>query len=922
MSTRIRALVSAFFIGPTAFEVCLFGNREGLVLKKLEDVTMVVKLAVIAGMFMLILMVCGAFSTWGLHEASQRAEAIYKANLLPVRDLGDMRGLVYKMVGMIGLHIQAYESTAREDVEKQIHDTDQQMGQLMDRYARTITAEEDRKIFEQVQHNWSTFQERREKVLELSSLFSKDAAGELRNTGLIPVREDIIAGFKTLIHKHEQAAQESYQASQTLSTQLTVALSGAFVVLSLMGLAVVWLISKIITRNLSNVLKAAEAISAGNLAIRSTVTARDEVGQLAVAFNQMAGSLESAAAKQTEALEAQAAEIAGVTTAISRSQAVCEFTVDGTVITANDNFQTCFGYGPEEIKGQHHRIFCAPTCTNRIEYAELWQKLGRGEVESGVYAGRRKDGREIWVQASYNPIMNTEGKVKRVVVYATDITTQRVVAMEAEGLKKAVERGQAVVEFGLDGTIRSANTTFLELMGYRLDEIKGQHHRMLCDATCVNSDDDAAFWTKLNQGEFAAGTYCRVGKGGRVVWMQATYNPILDVNGKPYKVVTIAADVTAQKQASAEMERLVEEVQAVLACVAENDLTHNMTGQYGGELEKIKGSVNGVVQNLIQTIATVREVVESVTCGAEEIYRGNEDLSQRTTEQAGSLEETSASMEEITATVKQNADNAMQANGLAGEACETADRGGAVTTKAVEAMNEINRSSRKIADIITVIDEIAFQTNLLALNAAVEAARAGEHGRGFAVVAAEVRNLAQRSAMAAREIKNLISESIQRVTDGTELVNQSGKTLEEIVTSVRRVSNIIGEIAAASQEQANGIDQMNKAIISVDQATQQNAALVEEITSASQSMKSQSVELLRRMDLFKIELSESEKAASPSIASVREHTARSIGRAFGGGGRQAEASQSVVPRAAASPKSKATVGGGDPEKVGEEFNEF
>jgi methyl-accepting chemotaxis protein len=209
-------------------------------------------------------------------------------------------------------------------------------------------------------------------------------------------------------------------------------------------------------------------------------------------------------------------------------------------------------------------------------------------------------------------------------------------------------------------------------------------------------------------------------------------------------------------------------------------------------------------------------------------------------------------MEEMTSTVKQNADNAKQANQLAIEAREVANAGDAVTGQAVEAMGEINKSSKRIADIITVIDEIAFQTNLLALNAAVEAARAGEHGRGFAVVAAEVRNLAQRSATAAKEIKGLINESLQRVSDGTELVNQSGKTLGEIMTSVKRVTDIIAEISAASQEQATGVDQVNRAIIKMDAMTQQNAALVEEGTSASQSLKEQARELNARVASFRM----------------------------------------------------------------------
>ncbi|HWG96217.1 MAG TPA: methyl-accepting chemotaxis protein, partial [Nitrospira sp.] len=321
--------------------------------------------------------------------------------------------------------------------------------------------------------------------------------------------------------------------------------------------------------------------------------------------------------------------------------------------------------------------------------------------------------------------------------------------------------------------------------------------------------------------------------------------------------------------------------QGVLTAMASGDLTKQMTGAYQGEFEQMKMSLNTAITQLTQTVSLVREAVEAVTAGSEEISKGSDDLAHRTSEQAGALEETSASMEEMTSTVKQNADNSKQANQLAIAARDIANKGGAVTTRAVDAMGEINKSSKKIADIITVIDEIAFQTNLLALNAAVEAARAGEHGRGFAVVAAEVRNLAQRSATAAKEIKGLINESIQRVTDGTELVNQSGKTLEEIVGSVKRVTDIIAEISAASQEQASGIDQVNKAITQMDEGTQQNAALVEETASASQSMKEQANELLHKISVFKIHVSEAQKAGMPPVAKYRKHVAATIGKVYG-----------------------------------------
>jgi len=253
---------------------------------------------------------------------------------------------------------------------------------------------------------------------------------------------------------------------------------------------------------------------------------------------------------------------------------------------------------------------------------------------------------------------------------------------------------------------------------------------------------------------------------------------------------------------------------------------------------------------LVEIVGGVRNAADSVGSAASELSRGNDDLSQRTQEQASALEETASSMEEMTATVKQNADNARQANQLASGARGQAERGGEVVSRAVTAMTEINESSRKIGDIISVIDEIAFQTNLLALNAAVEAARAGEQGRGFAVVANEVRSLAQRSATAAKEIKDLIGDSVEKVRSGSELVDESGKVLGEIMESVKKVSDIVAEIAAASEEQAQGIDQVNNAVTQMDDTTQQNAALVEEAASAAKSMEQQAQQLVTQISFF------------------------------------------------------------------------
>ena len=306
-------------------------------------------------------------------------------------------------------------------------------------------------------------------------------------------------------------------------------------------------------------------------------------------------------------------------------------------------------------------------------------------------------------------------------------------------------------------------------------------------------------------------------------------------------------------------------VSSVAQQAADGDLTHRVQLSSKDELGQLANAFNAMMDNLTKVVGEVRQGAEHVSTGSAEITQGNQDLSERTSQQASALEETSASMEQMTSTIKQNADNSKQANQLAVAAREVAEKGGSVTERAVEAMSEINKSSKKIADIINVIDEIAFQTNLLALNAAVEAARAGEQGRGFAVVASEVRNLAQRSATAAKEIKALINESVQKVGDGSELVNQSGQTLDEIVNSVKRVTDIISEISAASQEQAAGIDQVNKAVMQMDQSTQQNAALVEQTTSASQSMREQAGELLAQVEFFKTEEEKGQDSGSASF---------------------------------------------------------
>ena len=291
---------------------------------------------------------------------------------------------------------------------------------------------------------------------------------------------------------------------------------------------------------------------------------------------------------------------------------------------------------------------------------------------------------------------------------------------------------------------------------------------------------------------------------------------------------------------------------SVLSHMANRDLTETIQSDYQGIFGQLKDDANATVEQLTDVIGRIKESAETINTASKEIASGNTDLSQRTEQQASSLEQTAASMEEITSTVKQNADNAKQANQLAAGASEIAVRGGVVVSKVVATMSSISDSSKKIVDIISVIDGIAFQTNILALNAAVEAARAGEQGRGFAVVASEVRNLAQRSAAAAKEIKTLINDSVEKVAAGTDLADKAGKTMDEVVSSVKRVTDIMAEISAASVEQSSGIEQVNQAITQMDDVTQQNAALVEQAAAAAESLEEQAEQLSELIRTFKL----------------------------------------------------------------------
>ncbi len=419
------------------------------------------------------------------------------------------------------------------------------------------------------------------------------------------------------------------------------------------------------------------------------------------------------------------AELDGQLAAIHKSQAVIEFDLQGHILAANQNFLDTVGYEASEVIGQHHRMFVDEATRESAEYAEFWRRLGNGIYDAGRYRRIAKDGRDVWLQASYNPIFDRQGRPFKVVKYASDITAQQHRNADAEGQLAAISKVQAIIEFDLEGRILHANPLFLQTMGYSLDEIVGRHHGMFVQPHERQSAAYAQFWRKLAMGRHDAGQYLRLGKHGRQVWIEASYNPILDAEGRPFKVVKYATDITCR----------------------------------------------------ITAAQTLREAV------------------QRLAESAG---------------------HAGQANELARQACRVAEEGGQTVHEVIDTMESISASSRKISDIIGLMDGIAFQTNILALNAAVEAARAGEQGRGFAVVAGEVRALAQNSAAAAKEIKQLIHTSVEQVSLGAAQVRQAGGTMEDIVNSSRQVTAIMGDVVQASLSQSARLREVTKDLAATD----------------------------------------------------------------------------------------------------------
>ncbi len=573
----------------------------------------------------------------------------------------------------------------------------------------------------------------------------------------------------------------------------------------------------------------------------------------------------SRAAKQAIQLQVD------VLKAISNSQAIIEFSPDGQILAANQNFLDVMGYELTEIVGQQHAIFVEPGYAGSAEYLQFWAQLRQGKALSSEFRRFGKGGKEVWIQATYTPVVDASGQMSRVVKVATDVTEQKLCAADASGQLAAISKSQAVIEFDLQGNILSANENFCSALGYGLAEIHGRHHSLFVSQAEAESAEYKVFWEKLRGGEFQAAEYLRYGKGGREVWIQATYNPIFDMNGRPFKVVKYATDITARKQA-------VADIGNGLATLAKGDLSHRIDNALPGELDTVRKAFNSTAETFSRIIGQLREASSVLRSATGELLSGAHDLEDRTSRQAAALEETSTSLEQLSLTVSDNAKRSTAASDNSNTVVKTADDTGAVMKEANVAMERISESSGKISSIIGMIDDIAFQTNLLALNASVEAARAGDAGKGFAVVAVEVRRLAQSAANASSDVKRLVEQSVSEVAGGSKLVANASDKLATMVESVRQNSAFIADIAKATQQQATALGEVNTAMQQLDEMTQHNVSLVEEMNAAVAQTGGQAKELDSIVDIFNHgdELARPAKPALKSKAYSLRPQARSV----------------------------------------------
>ncbi len=472
--------------------------------------------------------------------------------------------------------------------------------------------------------------------------------------------------------------------------------------------------------------------------------------------------------------------------ALQRSLAVIEFELDGTIRHANENFCKAVGYSASEIAGRHHSMFVEAGERSSAAYARFWKQLAAGQFMSGEFRRIAKGGREIWIEATYNPIFDASGKPYKVVKFASDITEQKLRAADWKGQLDAISKSMAVIEFELDGAIRTANENFCRAVGYSLEEIRGRHHSMFVDPSERSSAEYQNFWRELGRGEFRAGEFRRVGKDGREVWIEATYNPILDPAGKPLKVVKFANDITNRRRNQQIVERVRE---------ASKQLTRTSRG------------LAEVTARIANNAEDSSHQARSASHSAEQVSRNNQTV-------ASAIEQMSASIRSI--------------SGSTSNAAKIATNAAAKSQETNAIVSKLGDSSREVGKVIKTITEIAQQTNLLALNATIESARAGEAGKGFAVVATEVKQLAKQSAQASEDI----AQRIEAIQADTKCAVQA---IGQIVCIIDEINLLQTSIAGAVEEQTAVTSEMSRNVVEAARAGEEIAQSISTVASSAES---------------------------------------------------------------------------------------
>ncbi len=469
-----------------------------------------------------------------------------------------------------------------------------------------------------------------------------------------------------------------------------------------------------------------------------------------------------------------------IVTALEHSQAVIEFDMSGKIIDANDGFLGLMGYRLEEIAGKHHSMFVDTAYAKSDDYGRFWRALGEGKAQTAEFKRLGKAGKEVWIQATYTPILGRNGKPYRVIKFATDVTARKLADADVAGQLAALSRSQAIIEFQLDGTVIDANANFLNALGYSRDEIVGKHHSMFVDPAERNNAAYRLFWDDLRAGKFKSAEFKRIGKGGREVYIQATYNPILDFDGKPFKVVKFATDITEMVADRMRRQLAQKEIDTALA-----------------EVGTLISTSHGRAEAAEMASGETSSNVQAVAAGAEEL---------------------AASVAEISRQVA-------FALSISEEAVTQADQ----TNKVISGLAA---AAQKIGQVVELINNIAAQTNLLALNATIEAARAGEAGKGFAVVASEVKQLASQTSKATDEIGNEIA-SVQAIT------NEAVGAIGGIASTIARINDVSSSIATAVEEQASVTQSMSGNMQTAARGVESVVSAIKEITSASATINAE-----------------------------------------------------------------------------------